>query len=64
MIQIWDSVKGEWVDKFSVPQDELENIVKSLEDAGFRVIIKGDGSMPLKPSHIHENIVRALLEHD
>ena len=62
MIQIWDSIKGEWVDKFSAPENEIDNIVKSLEEGGLRVIVVGTGRLSKKASSLENSVIQALLE--
>ena len=64
MIQIWDAIKGEWVDKFSAPQNEIEAIAAMLEQNGLRVIVVGDGYMPLAYSSLdmEKAVIQALLD--
>lgn len=61
-IVIWDSVKGEWVEKFSALEPEVYQIKRELEDVGFRCILIGDGSMPNPRNRMNAEFENTIIQ--
>jgi hypothetical protein len=58
-IQIWNGT--EWVDKFSSPDDEVQDFVALLREGGLNAVAVPN-SYPKRISKLEQTIVQTLLE--